>query len=221
LTKRAREPAPAVVVRGEAMVTTAPDEVEIALDLDAHERTAERASDELARRSGALGQLLDELLVPNDRRATTGIFVHEEREWEKSRLLMKGYRAWTRLTVRLSDFSQLPTIMSRAVERAHADVSGPWWRATEQHPARAEVCRQAAAHARQKAEAYAAALGVDLGPVVRVADPDMGEPAFARAREAMAIAAVAGRDDTAPSTQLEPGTIDLRAAVEVTFRLKP
>jgi hypothetical protein len=61
---------------------------------------------------------------------------------------------------------------------------------------------------------------VNLGPVVRVADPDMGEPAFARAREALAMAAVAGRDDIAPSAQLEPGTIDLQAAVEVTFRLE-
>jgi uncharacterized protein YggE len=159
MTKKAREPAPAVVVRGEATLTTAPDEVEIALDLDVHDRTAERASDELARRSNALAQVLDELSVPNDRRATTGIFVQEEREWEKSRLLMKGFRAWTRLTVRLSDFAPLAAILSRAVERAAADVSGPRWRATDEHPARAEVCRQAAAHARQKAEAYAAALG--------------------------------------------------------------
>ena len=85
----------------------------------------------------------------------------------------------------------------------------------------AEVCSQAALQARRKAEAYASALGVKLGPVVRVADPGTAAPQFAMPVAAPAAQmARSGGPEAAPLVAVDPGTMDLSAAVEVTFRLE-
>ena len=108
----------------------------------------------------------------------------------------------------MSSFSQLLTA-------AKAQITGPSWAVSLTNPARIEACRQAAQNARRRAQAYAEALGAQLGSVVFMHEPDVqlhgGEI------EQMKML---GRDTSTSDVAVHPGQLDCAASVDVTFRLE-
>lgn len=208
-----------VTVRGEAVVPATPDEVRLSVSIEATEKSPDQAQREVARRSNELDVVLDELGIAKERRATQGLSVQEQREYERDRWVKKGFRATNRVLVRLDDPAPLGALIARATESAHARVDGPWWWVALDNPARTQACTDAAAEARRKAEAYASALGATLGPAVRVTEPGMVD------RHEVVLAAAApmparGAGGAPPQIEVEAADLDVTAAVEVTFSLE-
>jgi uncharacterized protein YggE len=208
---------PRVTVTGEASVPARPDEVRIALRLRELRDTADDALTRVAGRSEGLRALLDELGVPEASRTTSGVMVREEREYERNRWVNKGFAAEARTIVRLTDPAILGRLITQATARADAQVDGPWWRILPDNPARLEACRQAARDARLKAEAYAASLGAQLGPIAWIRESS-GEYA-PMPRPAFALAARATGPEQA-EMDVEPGEMDVSASVSVSFDLQ-
>lgn len=206
-----------VTVRGEAVVAATPDEVRIAVTVEALEKSPERAQAVVAQRSEAVDAVFEQLSIEPSRRATQGLSVQEEREYENRRYVSRGFKATNRVLVRLDDPSPLGTLIRQVTEAAQARVDGPWWWVALDNPARTEACTEAAAEARRKAEAYALALGARLGPALRVVEPGLLDrhevfhdgPAVMSARMASEPAEVS----------VEAADLDVTAAVEVTFAL--
>ena len=158
-------------------------------------------------------------------RATSGISVLEETEWDarSSRRKHLGYRAVNRISVRLDDVETVARLISEATDKCDASVRGPDWQIALANPARTEAFRAAAEDARRKAEAYASALGTSLGDVLTVIEPGLGVRVHQR-HEIMPVPAPAAAPQAAaarpPEIQIEAGALDLAAAVEVTFALE-
>lgn len=210
-----------VTVRGTARANAQPDEVAIDLSVDYLDRTAEAALAEVARRATELEKILTELGIERNRWTTTGATVHEETEWnDKTRQhVHRGYRAENRVHLRLADPQPLGALMSAAVARANAEISGPSWSVAEDNPARLEACRAAALNAQSRAEAYVAALGARLGAIVSIAEPGTSfEPIHRDASFAqpklMAIASAA------PEIEIHAGEMEVRATVLVTYSVE-
>ncbi len=204
-----------VVVRGHAVVPGEPDQLEVALTVSAADDSAACALQEAGRLTAELVAVLAELGVPDASRSTSGLSVREEFERIEGRWARRGYRASNHVVVRLAEPERMGRLMSEAVARAGARVDGPRWRFRPDNPARAEACRQAAADARRKAEAYAEALGHDLGVVLRVAEP--GTDRMAEVGLAPAVL----REAPGPSDmQVQAGHLDVEATVEITFALE-
>ena len=205
-----------VGVRGHALVPGEPDQLEVALTVFAVEDSAASALTAAARLSGELVAVLSELAVPDGARSTSGITVREEFERIEGRWARRGYRASNQVVVRLHEPDRIGRLMTEAVARARARVDGPRWRFKSENPARAEACRQAAADARRKAEAYAGALGLRLGDVLKVVEPGTDQDFEA------GLAPAPLRDAPGPTDmQMRAGHLDVEAAVEVTFALEP
>jgi len=198
-----------VVVRGHAAVPAEPDQLEVTLTVSAVTATPDEALVEAGRLNAELGRVLDELAVRACDRSQSGLAVREEFERIEGRWARRGYRA-ANVAVRMTDPSHVGRLLREAVGRVGAQVDGPRWRCRPDHPARAEACRQAAADARRRAAAYAAALGLRLGPVLRVAEQagDGGAPG-------------PGPALTPTDMRIRAGHLDVEAAVEVTFSLEP
>ena len=128
----------------------------------------------------------------------------------------RGYGAEAQLKVRLDDAEGLGELMRRAVEVAAADLGGPWWRIAPENPAHDDARVQAAGDARRRATAYAVALGLRVGAVVRITEPGLGPDRSAFGGIVAAQSARATSD-----VDVEAGDLDVTAAVEVTFRLEP
>lgn len=205
-----------VVVRGHGLVPGEPDQLEVALTVSAVEDSAASALTVAARLSGELVTVLSELAVPDGARSTSGLSVREEFERIEGRWARRGYRASNQVVVRLREPDRIGRLMSQAVARARARVDGPRWRFKPDNPARAEACRQAATDARRKAEAYAGALGLRLGEVLKVAEPGTDHDPEA------GLASALLRDAPGPTDmQVRAGHLDVEATVEVTFALEP
>ena len=145
-------------------------------------------------------------------RQRPGVTVHEERDDADGAHVHRGYRARNVVTVRLSAPSRAGRLIQGAVGRVNANVHGPLWWIAPDDPARVEACAGAAVEARRKAEAYAQALGLSLGRIIEVRESGsgwLGEPRPV----ARAVATYEPRID------VEPGSIDVSASVEVTFEV--
>lgn len=151
-----------VVTRGRAIVRAAPEEVEFIFEVRAAGQAPGAAMGAVSNRNNALFAVFTELGVPANDRRTLGLRVEPNAQ--------SGFTAVARTLVSLKDFSLIGKLLQGATEKAQAAMQGPSWRISPDSPARLQVCEQAAREARNKAEAYARALGVTLAGVVAVED---------------------------------------------------
>jgi uncharacterized protein YggE len=203
---------PTLTVRGQATVAAEPDAVELGLTLTAFSPRADEAFGRVNERAAALSELLDELEIPRESRATVGFHLYADTDFdERGEPREKGYRAVSRTAVRLDDSSALAPLIRQAVARAGVGLDGPRWSVRAENPARLEACRRAAELARDRAGAYADALGLPLGPVVAAAEAGT-EPSTARR-----LRSFAAIDNI--EYPVESGELQVAAALDVTFAL--
>lgn len=218
-----------VNVRGTGEIEAVPDEAHLSVVISEEARSRDAALDAVTERMTKVEALLDELDIGQGDRTST-VRVGENRERDGNRWLSKGFRATTRLELRIHDAEVLGRLIAGLVDHGDAEVVGPRWVVTHEHPARIEACNLAAANARTKAEAYAAGVGSKLGPAVQVTEPGLKpppvqQPAFAAGEAAPpgagypGAASPGGGGVSTPELLLHPGTRQIPAAVEVVFRL--
>ena len=204
-----------VVVRGIGHASARPDRAVLVFELGHTAPTPQEALQEVATRTAALERVLRERGVSEADWTTTGVTVQATYDWRKDERVFLGHRAGNRVQVTTRDPGLVGRLFTDAVEVASARVGGPEWIVEPSNPAHLEACRLAAADARQRAEAYAAGLGLALGPVVLVDEtpPDVPRPL---PRAMMAKAAMA--DDSSP-IEVNAGDLEVTADVRVTFAL--
>lgn len=203
---------PVVSVVGEAVLRAEPDEAMVLVTLTALEDTPGPALEDVARRSGFLIALLDELsILPSDR-STTGVTVQEDFDHTHEGRRSLGHRASSTVAVRLTDVGLIGQLVTRVTTELDARVDGPRWQIAPQNPIRLEAARQAAADGRRKAQAYAEGVGAQLGELVGLAEPDTAQ--MVRRSSSGWAAAAAAHD-----MPVEPGEQEVTATIQVTFAL--
>lgn len=212
-----------VTVRGQAVIPGEPDEAHVFIEIKAVEKSPQKAMADASARSDRLQAIFEELAIPSKDRVTSGISVGDEWEWTSGKHKHLGYHAVNRVSVRLDDAGVVSKLIAEATERCEATVRGPSWEIAAANPARVEAFRAAAEDARRKADAYASALGVRLGDVLTVIEPGLAVRTHQR-HEVMPVpapgAAPGAARSPAPDIPVDPGALDIPAAVEVTFALE-
>jgi hypothetical protein len=200
-----------ITVRGRGVTTVAPDEVTVGLTVEALRKSAAEAFAEATRLAQEIVALCDELGIDGARRATSRVTLAEDGEHTDRGWQHRGYRASSRLAVRLDDGELASRLVTEAAERVEVRIDGPGWRVAHDNPGHADARRLAAADARQKAEEYAGALGGRVGAIASVDEPET-KPASASAGPVM-LRAAAGMP-------VEGGEHELVAEIDVTFQLE-
>jgi uncharacterized protein YggE len=204
-----------VTVTGRAVVRVPPDEANLSLTVEATRTTAADALEDVSAGARRLVELCDELGISADRRVTTGASVNEHVEHDREgRRQHRGYRASNTLALRLADVELVGKVLQQAVEGAAARVAGPWWSIAVDNPAHLEAAQLAARDARERAAAYAEALGARLGAITAVREPGTQRPPEPRAMYRMTDASL---EAGAP---IEAGEQELTTEVEVEFALE-
>lgn len=198
-----------VTVRGEAVLAVEPDEATLSITLSALEPDPGTALADVAQRSEALVELLDEIGVAKADRSTSGVSVGEEIEHTQQGRRSLGHRATAQVSVRLTDPQVIGRLITQATKQLQARIDGPRWHIAANNPVRLEAARQAAAHGQRKAQAYADGVEAKLGRLMRLTET--GLDVIERQ------AAARGAQATMP---IEPGEHDVHAAIEITFALE-
>jgi uncharacterized protein YggE len=149
--------------------------------------------------------------ITEGRRTTSRVKLAEDGEHTSTGWQHRGYRASSRLVVRLDDGELASRLVTDAAERVDLRIDGPGWRVAHDNPGHADARRLAAVDARQKAEEYAAALGGRIGAIVSI---DESETKPAPVFGPMALRAEAA------GMPIEGGERELGAEIDVTFQLE-
>lgn len=209
-----------VTARGVASVPARPDRAVVLVDVRRLAHTPHEALDDVVVRVERVLAVLDALGVSAADRSTSGVSVGEQREWRDGTEVSVGYLAVERLEVRLTEPARIGRVLREVVAEG-ASVHGPSWEVDAANPARVEAYRLAALDARRRAEAYAAALGHRLGAPLQVREPGtaVAPPDGAQPMLLAASADLHRADLHRAGVPVEPGAVDVLAAVDVTFAL--
>jgi uncharacterized protein YggE len=204
---------PTVTVRGDAVLRVEPDEAVLWIMLTALKEAPGDALSDVSGRSETLITMLDQLGVDKRDRSTTGVSVAEEFDHTEQGRRSLGHRAFSRVSVRLSDSERIAQLLARATENLEARIEGPQWQISLNNPVRLEAARQAAAAARRKAEAFAEGVGAKLGELLELSEPGHQQM---RIRQANAVGYSGGGVEPMP---VEPGEQEVTASIQATFAL--
>jgi hypothetical protein len=209
---------PTVTVRGIGIARVRPDGVRIGFTVHHRAEATDEALAEAARKAEALEDLFREFGIDEGRWVTAWLGLEEWTEWEESsrRETRRGYIASSRVEVSLPDTGSVGKLLAEAAARAEATVDGPRWEVAPENPAPGEARRLAMADARRRADAYAEAAGLELGPIVEVAEvgAERTGGAMRMATHSVALAGGAAAEMPTHSQGLE-----IVAGVDVTYLL--
>ncbi|MDX2201998.1 MAG: SIMPL domain-containing protein [Hyphomicrobiaceae bacterium] len=208
----AAEPERSITVSAQASVAAEPD---IAYFSAGIATDAETARDALARNAVAMTRLLDGLraagLAGGDiQTAAVNVEPRYTLAKDNRTQVLSGYRVTNQLHLIVRDIRRMGEIMDQAIVLGATQLGRVAFEVSNADRLKDEARKSAMANARKRAELYAAAAGVTLGPVLRIFE----EPAEARLAPVGVHRALSG------SVPIEPGSRTLSSEVQVTWGLR-
>jgi uncharacterized protein YggE len=153
--------------------------------------------------AAAADGVLSDYAAAIDRFTTAALSLQPKTRWRKGETQRTGWQALRLSVLEISDTSQVGELLS-ALAAAGANISGLSWSVAAANESYDLARQQAGADARARAEQYAQALGVGLGPVAWAAEPGLRSTGHAdwmsAAPGARALSAGAATEQPSAST---------------------
>jgi uncharacterized protein YggE len=211
-------PVPQITVQGNCDLRVIPDRGRVTFSA---EHQTKDQKDAVARTNKQITELREEiakLKLADLELKSTAYAVYPVREWEKDKLVSKGYRATLALEIVTSEIGRLGEAMQKASAVGVTNV-GDLQTFLSLEKSREEYLRcldVAAEDARGKANQLAKKLGFRIGDVVYLNEvPNLIKPVYENVQmKAMAEAA------TAPPAPIDPGTQQYSTNLQVTFSIQ-
>lgn len=212
-----------IVVRGEAEIRAVPDLAILRVLVDGEGSSQDEAYGAAARLAGQVDAVFDAQSASIGRVTTAALVVHPRTRWHEGEEIRTGWRAGRVSVVELRALDRVGNIAAMLVG-AGATLTGPSWELDSSNHAYHQARVEAAQDARKRAEAYASALGVGLGPLMWVSEPGLRLAGGGGGREGMTTAghpraALLASAPPEPPIDIAPGEITVHAAVEVGFHI--
>jgi uncharacterized protein YggE len=198
-----------IVTEGSGWHEQPGDRAELAVGFAATAKTRADAVAALGRKVTAAAPALE----------TAGLTVEHRRFWvhnEWRREKVVGCRAGEDLDVVLTDVGALEAVLSALIAVEPDRLDGPTWTLVDPAAARREAQRRAVADARDRAEGYAAALGAELGGLLRLSEGVDHHPVGLSMR-------MMAKDESAPDVRdlgLEPEPVRVTVHCTTTWELR-
>lgn len=150
--------------------------------------------------------------------AASRIHLAQTFEYAHGRQNPTGYSAKVSFHVLLSDLDRMEEMIIGVVDSGANEIGSVEFRTTRLKQYRADARRRSVAIAREKADNYCRAAGVELGMVLNIDDVN---PGSVQGSGESSTFHEATPDDPGPERALAPGSIMVTAAVSITFALQP
>lgn len=200
------------------MVSARPDQAQLDFGVTTQASTAQAAAAQNAKQLEAVLAQLRRRLGEKAEIRTSGYSLAPEYRYprEGGRPEIIGYTASNIVEVKTRELAEMGAVIDAAVQAGANTIRGLHWLLRDDRAVRAQALQEATRRARAHAEAMAAAAGVKILRVLAIeqAEAQLIRPVrqFVRAGVAEAMAA---------PTPVEPGAIEVRAGVTVTFEVAP
>jgi uncharacterized protein len=207
----------AITVTGTGEVAAAPDRAQVSLGAIVETRQAADAQGQLSQILQRVLKAIKALGIPEEKIRTAGVTLtpvysqpkpKSDPEPEGPRIV--GYRATNSVRVQLDDVDRVGAVIDAGIAAGANQLSNLNFELRDDLAHRQQALKLAAREARVKAEALAAALDLQLGEVLEVRED--GAQASYPVERRFAAPAAAG-------TPIQPGQVQVSAAVTIRFRL--
>lgn len=202
-----------IVVSGNGTVRADPDVAYIRLGVSSRSKTAKDAQSEtnaaIAKFYAALVSLgIDRKDIQTSRLTLNAYYDNPK---PGARPEIAGYEAENVVTVRLTDFAKIGSVVDAGVDAGVNNMQGVTFGIVDDTQARLEALRLASREAKLKAEAIASALGVHLGEILIVNEGGSYVPQMDYARGAAM--------EFKSGATVSPGQLDVTANVSIRFAI--
>ena len=210
-----------IVVRGTGEARALPDQASLRVEVTVDHKTREEAHDTRTKLATAVDDVLDRHADAIARTTIASPVVQPRTRWHRGEDIRSGWRASRTSFVDVVMLDALGQIMAGLVD-AGAAVQGPQWSMAPTNPAHDQARAAAAEDAHRRAQSYAAALGLSVGPVAWVAEPGLRRPPQPPVPVDVEVAPMAAAAVVATDAEPEPVTpaeLTVRVDVEVGFTI--
>lgn len=206
-----------VSVRGEGVMTTAPDQVRLSVSVNTRGENASAAMKSASTKTAEILTVLKNLGVEEKNIQTSRVNVSPTYDYSKQIQPppIVGYNAANDFTVLFKGklMEKVGEFMDKAAAAGATNFGALQYETSRQRELEREAMKKAADDAKARAEVLAKQLGASLGPVVTIAESATGGGPVPMMMKGAMMEANAG----APVMQ---GELSLRAEVSVVFELK-
>ncbi|MUV38898.1 uncharacterized protein JNUCC1_02770 [Lentibacillus sp. JNUCC-1] len=198
-----------LTVVGTGMVKGAPDAASIDLEVRTEAMQAEKAQEENAVVMSRVIQSLLQLGIPRHQIQTTAYRMNPQYDYVDGEQVFRGYEVVHVVTVQINQLNQVGQVIETAVGQGVTRVSDIRFTVTNSDAYEARALQVALQDAQMKAQALAATMQVNLN-----AAPSQVRETSAVSPEPYQTYMAAEKSTAVP---IEPGQIEFRASVTVTY----
>jgi len=206
-------------ISGEGTVRVEPDQATVRFGVVTQDDDPEVAREENAAAASRAMNAIRELGIADRKMRMETLRLQPRREYNRQTRSYeeRGFEAVRQVVVEVDDLEQLPTLITRIVQRGANRLDGINYDVADREAVRQEALRAAAQQARAKAQLLAEALGAQVGPPRQITEQDFS---FPRPQFRIEQAAAMAKADAAPEPDAyAAGEIEVTATVQVTFDL--
>jgi uncharacterized protein YggE len=167
---------PIIAVPGIGTVEADPERAAATVAVEAGSADRGDAVRRLEQRRAAVQAVLDEYGEALERVTGGGVHVDAEYELRRGSEKIRGWAGHCRWTLSFRRLDAVGDVLARLLQEELSEIDGPWWSLRPDSAAYREARVLAVADARQRAEEYAAALGVRLTGLVELVDEQADRP---------------------------------------------
>ena len=201
---------PYVLATGQATVSTKPDQAIIDIGVITQGKTAVSVAAQNAKQTDAVLADLRKMLNASGQLRTTSYSVRPNYTRSGATATISGYTATNVVEVTLDDLSQVGKVIDAGIQSGANNIQRLQFGLKNPQAARSQALREAAVQAKANADAIAAGLGVRVLRVLSVEESGPGRGAPLQGLERTSFAA-----NVAPPTEVEAGTVDVTATVNL------
>lgn len=212
-TAQPDQPAKQIDVAASADVSAQPDQALVRLGVIATAESVQTARDQVAENATAVRSALTDLNVSADQIETAYYDIGEVRDrGEPER--PSGYRAVHTLEVTVNDIDTVGDVIDTAVDNGANRVDGVSFRlsAEKRHDLRQDALQKAMDRARTDADTLASSADLQVVSASSISASDVSVSPYRVERTMLESAG-----DTAASTTIESGPVDVSASVQVVY----
>lgn len=203
-----------LTVTGEGEAAAVPDEAQLSAGVVSESRTAAAALAANTEKMNAVFATLKKTGIPDKAIMTSGFDVSPQYPSYDSKAPrhITGYQVSNTVTVKVSDLAKLGTALDALVRSGANQVNGVSFAIRDPKPLLARAREEAVKDAMAKAETYAKAAGVTLGPILSISEGGGGTPRPVPMR-------VMALDASAPPP-MAPGEQTVSASVTIAWEIR-
>jgi uncharacterized protein len=209
---------PYIRTSGDSTISAKPDRAEIDIGVITQAASAQTAGAENARQFDSVVAEVKRLLGPGAEIRTAGYSLTPNYRYPKDggRPQIAGYTASNTVAVRTSDLASVGKLLDSVTQSGANNIQRLQFSLKDEGSVRAQALADAVSKARANAEALAAAMGVRLAGVWRI-EQEGAERIRPMLMNRMGAAMMT--EAAAPPTPVEPGTVDVHAAVTLLMEI--